>query len=229
MAAAVLCFERLEPEPEVVAEPEALEHASREPAGHVVEHRDPLRALAPVTKLELVELVAGLAAEQFGQIPLSAPQEVHDDSRRAADHVERAVLLRDADEKAWRVDARLRREADQAAAALTVGRERGDDEHRRVEPADEFLECLFVQAAKSVTRSRTPWSVWVSRRLPSVFSNRQAGVLSLSIDALKRLTPRPRASSASRIPSFDPIPCPCIESATVTATSAVSGSSLSRT
>ena len=47
--------------------------------------------------------------------------------------------MREADEEARRVDARLRGEADQAAGALAAGAH-GDDEHRVVEIADERVE-----------------------------------------------------------------------------------------
>ena len=88
---------------------------------------------------ELVDLVAGLAAEQLRQLRLLLGHEVHAEQLGALRDPVGAVLVREADEEARRVDARLGREADQAAGALAV-RARGDDEHRVVEVADERVE-----------------------------------------------------------------------------------------
>src|SRR3954447_11617957 len=213
----------------MVPEVEAVEHAAGEPARDITQDRDSLGARRPRAELELVDLVAGLPAEQRRELAVRGTQEVDDHRIGGSDHVVGAVLLGDADQEPRRMDAALRGEADQATAALAVGADGGDDEHRRVEPADQLLEGLLAQAAKSATRSRTPWSECPSRRCERVAISRSAGRLSVSTDALKRLIPRPRASSASRMPSIEPMRLPCIASATVTATSAVSGSSFRRT
>ena len=88
---------------------------------------------------ELVDLVAGLAAEQLRQLRLLLGDEVHAEQLGALRDAVGAVLVREADEEARRVDARLGGEADQAAGALAV-RARGDDEHRVVEVADQRVE-----------------------------------------------------------------------------------------
>src|SRR4051794_15640909 len=219
----------LEPEPQVVTEVEAVEHAAREPARRRSKDGDALRPLRPVAELELVDLVARLAAEQLRQLALCRTEEVHDDRVRLADHVECAVLLRDAREEARRLDAALRCEADQAAGPLAIDADGGDYVHRPVQAADELLEVALAQAAKSATRSRTPWSVCDSSLRVIASIRRIAAKLSDRIAAVKRLMPRPRASSASRMLSALPMPLPCMWSATVTATSAASRSSRRRT
>ena len=61
---------RLHEEPDVVAEVEAGEDRPGRPGLHPVENRHIARAGPPRAALELVDLVAGLAAEQFGQVPV---------------------------------------------------------------------------------------------------------------------------------------------------------------
>ena len=109
---------------------------------------------------ELVDLVAGLAAEQLGQLRLLLGDEVHAEQLGALRDAVGAVLVREADEEARRVDARLGGEADQAAGALAV-RARRDDEHRVVEVADERVEGRAGHAfhARITRRSRSKPSV----------------------------------------------------------------------
>src|SRR4051794_11936441 len=77
--AAVRGLPRLEPQPEMVTQIEAVEHAPREPAGRSLEHRHPVRSVLPLAHLELVHLVARLLAEQGRKLMLSPSQEVDDD------------------------------------------------------------------------------------------------------------------------------------------------------
>src|SRR5437764_6241535 len=226
--ASVLSLSRFEPEAHVIAQVEAVQYVADEPAWRVGQDRGSVWTFGPVGQLELVDLVARLAAEQLGEVALGLTQEVDDDRVCGCYDVERAVHLRYAHEEARRVDAALGREADQAAVALAVARDRGDDEHRPVQPGHQLREVAGAQAAKSATRSLTPAST-CSRRADIVCISRSAGSLSDRIDALKRLIPRSRASSARSRPIWRPTARPCIGSATVIATSAVSGSSGSRT
>src|SRR4051794_25180868 len=107
---------------DVVAEPHALDDPPGEPARAVGQQRDPLGARRPVAAGELVDVVAGLAAEQLDDASGLLRNEVND-KRIAATLLEQArrpVLVRHADQEARRVDAALRREADEAAVALAA-------------------------------------------------------------------------------------------------------------
>src|SRR3954468_4435406 len=63
-------IERFEQEGDVVAGGQALEHAPGKPVAARLEHRRASRPLAPGALRELVDLVAGLRAEQLGQVGL---------------------------------------------------------------------------------------------------------------------------------------------------------------
>ena len=125
----------------VVAGVEALQHTAGEPVLAAVEDRDAVH-VAPRRALELVHLVAGLAAEQLGEVLGVGGHRVHTEHRRVPAVPERAVGVREADDEARRVDAGLGGEADQAAERLAVGRARRDDEHRVLEIADEAIEVV---------------------------------------------------------------------------------------
>jgi hypothetical protein len=86
---------------------------------------------------ELVDLVAGLAAEEVGNVPVFVFDDVHRERRGASCDAERVVLLRDAREKPRRVNAALCGEADEAARRLVFARGRDDIQwilERRDEP-----------------------------------------------------------------------------------------------
>src|SRR5215204_3158111 len=136
---AALSGHGLEQERVVIAGVEALDHAADEAVRAGVEQRRAARPGAPRAALELVDLVARLAAEELGELRLLRGDEVDAEQLGVAAHAVGAVLVREADEEPRGVDARLRGEADQAARALAAGRH-GDDEHRVVEVADERVE-----------------------------------------------------------------------------------------
>lgn len=69
--------DRLQEVADVVAEVVAVEHLTHEPARRIVEYRQVIRAGMPRTTCELVRLVAGLAAEQPGQVALGPRKQVH--------------------------------------------------------------------------------------------------------------------------------------------------------
>lgn len=109
-----LRLDGVEQEPHVVAERELLEHPPREPVATLGEDRCAERPGAPIAAGELVDLVAGLPAEELGQRGGRGGNEVHRKALGLARHAEGAVVAGDADEEARRVDAALRGEADQA-------------------------------------------------------------------------------------------------------------------
>src|SRR5947209_18935419 len=127
---------RLEREADVITEVAALEHLAREPALELLDHRRPTRSRFPLAARELVHLVAGLAAEQDGEL-LGIPRD-----RMNHEHVGihsqpvRAVLHRQAGQEARRMDRDLGREADQASRPFVSASDR-DDEQRVVELADQ--------------------------------------------------------------------------------------------
>ena len=111
---------------------------SREPVA-AVEDRCTVRTFVPAALCELVDLVAGLLAEQFGEIPLIRTQQVHDEPLRVLRDTVRVVRFRDAHEPPRRIDAALRVEADEATGALAVVR-CGHDDHRIVDGGDDRSE-----------------------------------------------------------------------------------------
>ena len=112
-------------------------------------------ALVPGAARELVDLVAGLAAEQLGQRGRVLGHAVDAEQLGIAAAAVGAVVVREADREARRVDARLGREADQAAERLAAGAG-GDDEHRVLEAADERVEGGCGVHADRRTRRAAP-------------------------------------------------------------------------
>src|SRR3954462_14816039 len=137
-----LSADGVEEEGVVAAGDEALDDPPDEPVRQAGDDRDPLRPLVPLAPLELVDLVAGLPAEQLGDLLAVRRDEVHAEVLGALGDLEGVVLVRQPGQEARRVDADLRREADEAARALPVVRHRRDDEHRVVELAHERGERL---------------------------------------------------------------------------------------
>src|SRR3954447_22590814 len=125
----------LEDDRVVVAGDEALGDPPDEPVRQAGDDRNPLRPLVPLAPLELVDLVAGLAAEELGDLLAVARDEVYAEVRRALGDLVGVVLVRQPGQEARRIDADLRREADEAARALPVAGDRRDDEHRVVKLA----------------------------------------------------------------------------------------------
>src|SRR3954453_2368083 len=140
-AGAAMGFKRVEEEADVVAEVVAGEDGAGETVVALVQDRDAAGALMPLALGKLVDLVAGLAAEQLGEVLGAVGNEVEGDRVGRASDPAGAVLLGEADEEARRIDAALAGEADEAAGDLAAGARRGD-EHRVVEAPDEFVERL---------------------------------------------------------------------------------------
>src|SRR5262245_32132347 len=145
-----------EQEPDVVAGVDALDDRPREPVAPV-EHRTPVRARGPLDLLELVDVVAGLGAEDAGQVLVALSEHVHDERSDAERGPVGPVRLRQPDAEARRLDAALCREGDQAPVALVT---RCGSHHvgRRVLLADDGLERVLVvgHEGRSTPRSVRP-------------------------------------------------------------------------
>src|SRR5215218_11393490 len=102
----------------VIADVDALEDAPGEPVLTALEHGQPARALVPLAVLELVDLVAGLGAEQLREVLRALRHEVHGEQLGALRHAERVVLVGEARDEPRGVYGALRREPDEAAGAL---------------------------------------------------------------------------------------------------------------
>ena len=92
--------------------------SSTPPGEPVVEPRQDRRAAGPGRQSharELVDLVAGLPAEQLGEVVVGLRDEVDDEHLGLRRHAEGAVAPRQPDEEPRRMDRRLRREPDEAA------------------------------------------------------------------------------------------------------------------
>src|SRR3954462_7198850 len=74
-----LAADGLEDDRVVVAGRQALDDPPDEPVRQAGDDRDPLRPFVPLAPLELVDLVAGLAAEQLGDLLAVGRDEVHAD------------------------------------------------------------------------------------------------------------------------------------------------------
>ena len=83
------------------------------------EHGTAVGTRTPFDLLELVDLVAGMGTEEVRQVLITLAQKVDDEGRRGQRDAVRPVLLRQPDPEAGRLDAALRRIADEAAIALT--------------------------------------------------------------------------------------------------------------
>src|SRR3954454_15389302 len=109
-----LAADRLENDRVVVARDEAFDDPPDEPVRQPGDDRDPVRPLVPLASRELVDLVAGLAAEELGDLLAVGGDEVDAEVLGALGDAIGVVLLRQAGEEARRLDADLRREADEA-------------------------------------------------------------------------------------------------------------------
>ena len=89
--------------------------------------------------LELVDRVAGLAAEQFHDVEVLAVEKVHRQVGGVAGDAERVVLGGQGDQETGRMDAGLTGEAHQAAGGGAVGL-RGHDVDRVVQRRHQLLE-----------------------------------------------------------------------------------------
>src|SRR3954451_8254435 len=89
---AVLGDDRLAQERVVIAGVDALQDPPDEPVAAAVDYRHALRSLVPLDLRELVDLVAGLAAEQLGEAAGVGGEEVDAERGLFAGHAERSVL-----------------------------------------------------------------------------------------------------------------------------------------
>src|SRR5438477_3039485 len=149
----------LDDEGDMVAHVEPADDGPGDPALHPVEDGDAARPGPPRAALELVDLVAGLAAEQLGQAAVVVGQPVDGEHRRRRRHREGVVRLRHAGQDPGRVDAALRPEADEAARAAPVRRDGGDDDHGGVEAGGQPAQLRLAIRCRQVRfhdRADTP-------------------------------------------------------------------------
>src|SRR3954469_19116788 len=90
-----LAGDRLEDHRVVVARVEAVDDAPDEPVRQARDDRHALGPIVPLAALELVDLVAGLAAEQLGDLLAVGRDEVHGEVRRAPGDAVGVVLVRE--------------------------------------------------------------------------------------------------------------------------------------
>ena len=136
---------------DVIAKVETLDDSSDEPGHGAVEYRDAGRTFGPGASLELVDLVAGLAAEQLDDVVSLASKDVHGEVSGGFGDAPRSVLDRDRHEESRRVDARLGGESNDAAGALATGRRR-DDVERRVGPGHQVADRIAHRDAAPRSR-----------------------------------------------------------------------------
>jgi hypothetical protein len=132
---------RFQQMPDVVAEGETIADLADEPGGCVVENRHLRWAAVPGAAVELVDLVAGLAAEQFHDVEVLAIEHMHRQVGGAGGHSECVVLFGQTNQESGRMDAGLAGEAHQATGRDTVGL-RSDDKHRIVQQRHQLFECF---------------------------------------------------------------------------------------
>src|ERR687885_1371064 len=188
-----LAADRLEDDRVVVAGDEALDDPPDEPVRQPGDDRHAVRALVPLAAGELVDVVAGLTPEQLGDLLAVGRDEMDAEVLRAPGDTVGAVLVRQAGEEPRRLDADLRREADQAPRALAVAGYRRDDEHRVVQLAHERGERLDDVVGHGHVRGVLP-----ARRRDAAPT--RAGSLRAACSAPDERSPpaRPRASPPRR-------------------------------
>src|ERR1700722_11637307 len=104
---------RFQQMPDVVTEREAVENLSGEPGCRVIEDRWGRWTEVPGAAVELVDLVAGLAAEQFHDVDMFGVKHVYCQVGGVRRHSERVVLRGQSAQKPGRMDAGLTGEAHQ--------------------------------------------------------------------------------------------------------------------
>lgn len=91
--------DRFEQMPNMIADIEASDDAPGEPRDGTVEYRQIFRSVAPIATVELVDAVAGLAAEKPRQLPVFTGQQVHGQVCRTLGDPEGVILLREPDQE----------------------------------------------------------------------------------------------------------------------------------
>jgi hypothetical protein len=107
-----------EQEADMVAELDVVAYVSGKPAAELSQHRGLPRGGFPCATGELVDLVAGLAAEQLREFLRVVRDGMDDEGLGVAGDAIGPVLHRQAGQKAGRADRHLRGEANQTARAV---------------------------------------------------------------------------------------------------------------
>jgi hypothetical protein len=116
-----VAVDRLEQMADMIANIKAGEHFSDEPSHAVVQDRNLMRADMRRAAVELVDAVAGFAAEQPSEVSMGCGQQVNGEMIGALRHPKRVVVLGQADHHPGRPDADLTGEADETTGQLVVG------------------------------------------------------------------------------------------------------------
>lgn len=139
----------------MVSERDAVDNASAEPGGGLIEYREFMGARMPGATRELVDIVAGGSPEQRCQFDVIPRDDVDSKKFRRQCCVERVILVRQSNEKTRRSDTDLRCKADQTSGPL-VALAGGDDKHRVVEFADQCVECACAVVVRVAGCSSSP-------------------------------------------------------------------------
>jgi hypothetical protein len=103
----------------VVAECNLLQNGTYEPAVASVEYRHTM-SVVPAHLRELIGRIARLSAEDLSELPILFLDDVHCEQGGLPRERKGVVLVGDTSEEAGRVNAALRREADEAARELAL-------------------------------------------------------------------------------------------------------------
>jgi len=107
----------LEQEPDVVAERMTLEDPARTPRGALGQERLATGPGIPSARRELVDIIAGLAAKQLGEIRPLSGYNMYPQMRGIESCAKRRVPHRQTHQQTRRMDTRLRGESDEAPVA----------------------------------------------------------------------------------------------------------------
>lgn len=133
--------QRLQQMTDVVAEREAVDDTPDEPGGGAIEDGRLFSPGVPGAVVELVDCLAGLAAEQPYDIEVFAAEQMHAEVGGIDRDTEGVVALRQAGQKPWRIDTGLAGESHQTSR-FDAPSLYGDDEHRIVQRGRQPLECF---------------------------------------------------------------------------------------
>lgn len=111
---ALLGLERLEQEADMIAEIHLFDNRTREPALAVIKDRHTM-CVVPAYPGELVYDIASFSAKELRDVLVPVLDDMYGNYGRLARKRKRMVFLRDAGEKARRMNTALRGKADQAA------------------------------------------------------------------------------------------------------------------
>ncbi|CAO5259714.1 exported hypothetical protein [Frankia sp. AgKG'84/4] len=132
--------DRFEDERRVIAHLTADPDRTGEPRARLLEDRQVEGTLPPGAPGELVDLVAGLLAEERRELLSGGVEQVHREVIGVAGDAMGVVGPRDAHQVARRLDAALGVESDEATATLPTLRDRRDNRHRVADGAHRVVK-----------------------------------------------------------------------------------------